>query len=78
MNGHCSKATVISIVYTMENIFVLIFSLFREYVCLKEIAEHEGHKTELPIFFFFFFFFFLRTYLFFSTVFLFIYLFFSI
>ena len=30
----------------MENIFVFIFSLFREYVCLME--EREGRKTELP------------------------------
>ena len=35
----------------MENIFVLIFSLFREYVCLL-IAEHEGRKTELANAFF--------------------------
>ena len=28
----------------MEHIFVLIVSLFREYVCL---IEHDGRKTEL-------------------------------
>ena len=33
----------------MENIFVLIFSLFREYVCFTDdgIAVQEGRKTEL-------------------------------
>ena len=38
MNGHCSKDKVTSIVYntTIENTFVLIFSLFMEYVCLME------------------------------------------
>ena len=53
----------------MENIFVLIFSVFREYICLIGIAEHEGRKTELSIaifslyeiayFFYCFFFFYL-------------------
>ena len=38
MNGHCSKDIITSIIYTYNhgNIFVLIFSLFREYVCLME------------------------------------------
>ena len=46
----------------MENIFVLIFSLFRENM-FDGIAEHEGRETELAnaifyeiVFFFFFFF----------------------
>ena len=46
----------------MENTFVLIFSLFGEYVCMFDgIAEHEVAEREVAecdCFFFFFFFFF--------------------
>ena len=32
----------------MENMFVLIFSLFREYVCMFDgIAEHDPYEKEM-------------------------------
>ena len=56
MNGHCFKdiVKVLSTHTTMENIFVLIFSLFREYV-FGWNSRTEGRKTELANAIFFFY-----------------------